>query len=72
MRYSFRLLLMAMGTIFVIVFAVTSVQRAVTGVDDHYWFVVFYAVVAVYFGFRVHQVWQQLKAEKDAKEGKDE
>lgn len=61
----YRLVLMAVGTILTVVLAVTSVQRAITGVDGHYWLVVFYAAAAVYFGFRVHQIWQQLKAEKD-------
>ena len=71
MLRSYRLMLMVAGVIVMIVLIIKSVQRAATGVDGHYWFAVFYGVAAVYFGFRVHQVWQQLKAEKNTDGGKD-
>ena len=72
MLRSYRLMLMVAGVIITIALIIKSVQRAATGVDGHYWFAVFYAVAAVYFGFRVHQVWSQLKAKKDTKRGNDE
>lgn len=72
MRRSFRLVVMMAGVIVTIALAVESVQQVATGADGHYWLAVFYAVAAVYFGFRVHQVWRQLKTKKDTKGGKDE
>ena len=69
---------MVAGVILMIVLIFKSVQRAVTGVDGHYWFVVFYVAVAVLLGFRAYMVWKQLKppqmrgkADKDKKRDKD-